>query len=402
MFANLKSFVTCWLVLFSVLYLHNPTIAQDPEPVDFVKQIQPIFEAHCVRCHGEVDPENMRMDLREEVMDYLEAEDAENSQLYELISTDDEDSRMPPPDENDPLSDEEIQLVARWINEGANWPDDLQLTDRYEEQQNGEQTNDTNQSNTGNDETSDDPEATGQTSQNQNNGSRRQFVPGDMPAPQKNEDENVVYWAIGSLHPAAVHLPIGLLMAAGLFGLLGIRGNFVMSDCAYYCLWLGTLGCIAACVSGWWFSPMEKVGTVKEIQDLWNQDHKVFWHRTSGLIITIVSLLLALYAAGARNRDPDDGVLWKLGLVLLAAGVGWTGHKGGELTHGKHHYKHLKQLLNSVFPMDEEGDPQVENANGKMGDAAKEADATGVPLDEQEQRMDLNNDGKSDVGLGRA
>ena len=74
--------------------------------------------------------------------------------------------------------------------------------------------------------------------------------------------------AIGSLHPAAVHLPMGLLLASGLFALFSLRGNFVMSDCAYYCLWLGTIGAVFACVSGWWFSPMENQGTVTGVERL--------------------------------------------------------------------------------------------------------------------------------------
>lgn len=393
MFTSLKSIVACGLVSFALLIPVKQLTAQDAEPVDFVEQIQPIFEQHCVRCHGEVDPENMRMDQRDEVMDYLEANDAENSLLYELIISEDDD-RMPPPDENDPLSKEEIALVARWIDEGATWPDGLQLKDRYTGQQNESDVA----------ENQDDPlneqEATAQTSEKK--GDAPVAVPSDLPAQpakRKKNDKDVVYWAVGSLHPAVVHLPIGLLMAAGLFGLLGLRGNFVMSDCAYYCLWLGTLGCVAACITGWWFSPMAKVGTVAQFSDLWDQEQRVFWHRTASLIVTIVALLLALYAAGARNRDPDDGVLWKLGLVLLAIGIGWTGHKGGELTHGKHHYKYLKQLMNSVFPMDEKVKP--EQADQGVEDAAKDADATGTVEEQELPSIDLNNDGKGDLGVGR-
>ncbi len=176
---------------------------------------------------------------------------------------------------------------------------------------------------------------------------------------------------------------LGLLLAAGLFALFSLRGNFVMSDCAYYCLWLGTLGAIVACVSGWWFSPMENRGTVTEVADLLNQDHKIFWHRTGALIATVFAFLLALFAAGARNRDPDDGVMWKLGLILLAAGIGWVGHEGGELTHGADHYKDLEaigaDLLPGVFG-DPEAPPKAEKA--KEPDDESADDEVGKASDE--------------------
>lgn len=393
-------------------------IAQETERVDFVRDIQPIFERHCVRCHGEEVAENMRMDNREEVLDYIEIEDAEGSLLYEHLISDDEDEKMPPPDEEDPLSEQEIQLVARWINEGAAWPEGLQLKDRFgepvesaavgmqplpgSEQEANQAAGD-----------ADPPKPAIAPSSSEQEGAVEPPVEGAKDAkgdqgadstgedtqggdsepakPAAGKDPDLVYWAIGSLHPAAVHLPIGLLVAAGLFGLLGIRGNFVMSDCAYYCLWLGTLGCIGACVTGWWFSPMEKVGTVAQLSDLWDSSHRVFWHRTSGLVVSLLSLILALFAASARSRDPDDGVLWKLGLVLLAVGISFVGHKGGELTHGKQHYRYLNEFVNSFFPKEAElpakppakadvVQPPEGDGNGKGQEAeskAAESDADG-------------------------
>ena len=199
---------------------------------------------------------------------------------------------------------------------------------------------------------------------------------GDDKQPVKpvNETTQRIYNAIGSLHPAAVHLPIGLLLAAGFFALLSLRGNFVMSDCAYYCLWLGALTAIAATASGWWFSPMEKRGTVVVFADLFDMDQKVFWHRTGALIVTAAALLLAIFAAGARNRDPDDGMMWKLGLILLACGIGWVGHTGGELHYPSDHYKDLNALYQSIVDPDAapEKPGEGEKAEGKKDDGAKD------------------------------
>lgn len=156
--------------------------------------------------------------------------------------------------------------------------------------------------------------------------------------------------ATGSLHPAAIHLPIGLLLASGLFAFLSLRGNFVMSDCAYYCLWVGALGSIAACVTGWFYSPMEHQGDVVALADLWDTTQDVFLHRTWALGTSVAALFLAMIAMGTRARDPDDGTLWKLGAIGLAVAMGWVGHLGGELTYGKAHYKELNTVIESVVP----------------------------------------------------
>lgn len=308
------------------LGLALPVLAQENEPVDFVKTIKPIFDAHCVSCHGEKDPESFRIDVKDEAMDYITAKSPDESDLYLALVSDDEEVLMPPPDEDNPLTKEQIQSVKSWIEQGAQWPVEVNVV------------------------TDATPPAP---------------VVAAAAAPaldeKKADDQGVnppaidpktqrLFNATGSLHPAAVHLPIGLLLAAGLFALFSLRGNFVMGDCAYYCLWLGTLGAIVACVTGYWFSPMENKGTIKVLADLWDQSHPVFWHRTSAIVATAFALLLALFAASARNRDPDDGILWKFGLIVLALGIGWVGHEGGELTHGKQHYKDIKAIGADLFP----------------------------------------------------
>jgi uncharacterized membrane protein len=290
--------------------------------------------------------------------------------------TDDEDELMPPPDEENPMDEKEIALVKLWIDQGAEWPDGVVLSPFVPDSDDSE------------------PPAVDQPGANADNAAPDKPADADAGQPQKKQKDaqpevdpkkQRVFNAIGSLHPAVIHFPIGLLLAAGLFALFSLRGNFVMSDCAYYCLWLGALGSIAACVTGWWFSPMENTGTVKEFSDLFNQDHRVFWHRTSGLIVTAAAFLLALFAAGARNRDPDDGVLWKLGLIIIAIGIGFVGHEGGELTHGKHLYDDLKELVSEIIPgMADEENPAAGDAvkEQPVPDAQNEADDVGKVSDE--------------------
>ena len=345
-FKNLRDHVYLAFSLsisFALLILLSCS-ATAQENVDFVNDIKPIFEKHCISCHGPEKEESFRMDVADDTLAYVEPGDAEESDLYLVLVSDDEEELMPPPEDGIPMTETQIELVKTWINQGADWPDGVELVDTSADEV-GMVSQDA-----GDDKPNPDAEAAAEA------------------AAAKTQQ---VFNAIGSLHPAAVHLPIGLLLAAGLFALFSLRGNFVMSDCAYYCLWLGTLGAIVACVSGWWFSPMENRGTVTEFADLFNQDHKVFWHRTGGLVVTAVAFLLALFAAGARNRDPDDGILWKLGLIVLAGGIGWVGHTGGELHYPSDHYEDLNGLFEDMISGDAD-EPKAEMADDEEGEADEE------------------------------
>ena len=315
----------CFLFAIFILPGSGLTVGQ----VDFEKEIKPIFENHCIACHGPSDADAFRIDDKDDAMSYIEEEDADFSGLYTVLISEDDSERMPPPDVGRPLTEGQIELVKTWINEGAAWPDEM--------------TSEWN----------------------------------DVPLPEA-DDSQVPYRAAGSLHPAVVHLPIGLLLASGFFAFLSLRGNFVMSDCAYYCLWLGAIGAVAACASGWFYSEMEGYGAVDEIADILKQDNKMYWHRITGLGAAAFAVILALFAAGARNKDPDDGIMWKLGVMLLALGIGFVGHKGGELTYGEEHYKDLHKLYQSFFPENarEDGDRTIDESVEE--ESASEADGLNI------------------------
>jgi len=350
----MTSSIVCLLLTADVFAL-----PQTETQISFKNDIQPIFESHCLRCHGPETEEAFRIDEKDAAMDYIAPGEPEESEIYTYLISDDEDEMMPPPDEGGPLDDADVQLVKLWITQGASWPDNLKWKLPVDSE----------------------TDAVADTSQQD-----------EKTAVQPTEPN--IWRAIGSLHPAVIHLPIGLLLASGLFALLSLRGSFVMSDCSYYCLWLGTLGAIAACVTGWWFAPMENPDwRVKSFDNLINMDTKIFWHRSSGLIVTIAAFLICLFAAGARNRNPDDGVLWKLGAMLLAVGIGYVGYEGGELTWNRNgkHYRDLNEVFDKyvpIFSTDGEAKPgssakpapstkPAEPKTGTDGSAAAESPVTG-------------------------
>lgn len=337
---NKKLFVGISLIGLAALLLIATAEAQNARSISFEQHIKPILENHCINCHGPKKEEGTRLDIRDDALDYIEIGDPENSDLYIHLISDDEEELMPPPEEENALTAEQIALVKTWIIEGAEWPDEIEVVDA----QIGKKPADANADN----ESADEPDTDPQT----NNPSRDQpEKAADKPLkPAAAAGNTMLKNAIGSLHPAIVHIPIGLLLGAGLFALFSIRGNFVMSDCAYYCLWLGTIGACLACVSGWFYCALEHRDTVTQLSDLLDQKQDIFWHRSSALVCTAFAVLLCLFAAGARARDPDDGVMWKLGLMVLAVGICITGHNGGELTHGKNLYKDLSGILETIIP----------------------------------------------------
>ena len=99
------------------------------DTLTYVKDIKPIFEKHCNGCHGEKKAKGaLRLDLKEHV--YGGDDDDEyavvpgkpdKSMAYTLAVTTDEDDLMPPAEEDNPLSKEQIATLKTWIEQGAAW-----------------------------------------------------------------------------------------------------------------------------------------------------------------------------------------------------------------------------------------------------------------------------------------
>jgi len=102
-------------------------------PVDFVREVRPIFEKHCADCHGEKKQKGgLRLDVKEAALkggdnqgpNIIPAK-AKESSLIHFITSNNEDEMMPPKGER--LSAAQIATLTAWINEGAVWPDGVDV-----------------------------------------------------------------------------------------------------------------------------------------------------------------------------------------------------------------------------------------------------------------------------------
>ena len=105
--------------------IHSSSSAK--APVDFNREIRPILSENCFMCHG--PDEKMRMaHLRFDTRDGAFAKprvivpgDSMNSELIRRVLSEDDAVRMPAPASGRTLSEAQISLLRRWIDEGAKW-----------------------------------------------------------------------------------------------------------------------------------------------------------------------------------------------------------------------------------------------------------------------------------------
>jgi hypothetical protein len=107
-------------------------LARLPPPatvsVEFDRDVRPIFESACLRCHGPEKPKSgYRLDRREDAIKGGELGvailpgDSAKSPLIHYVARLIEDLEMPPVGKGEPLTPAQIALLRAWIDQGAPW-----------------------------------------------------------------------------------------------------------------------------------------------------------------------------------------------------------------------------------------------------------------------------------------
>jgi len=116
---------SCLIVLFT---MSSATYAEE---VNFNRDIKPILSQNCFQCHGPDDATRaaqLRLDHSDSATKPAEsgataivAADPEHSELLARITSNDPDLHMPPAEAKKILTGEQIDLLRRWIAEGAKY-----------------------------------------------------------------------------------------------------------------------------------------------------------------------------------------------------------------------------------------------------------------------------------------
>lgn len=121
----MKPAVNFFVATLSVAIAWSPTLSTsgtEPPSPSFRRDIRPIFNAHCVECHGGVKQAgDISFVQRDAALSVIEPGNPEESILMDRVTSDDEFEIMPPPEHGAPLSEKEIATLRTWIREGAEW-----------------------------------------------------------------------------------------------------------------------------------------------------------------------------------------------------------------------------------------------------------------------------------------
>jgi hypothetical protein len=118
----------CRLLLLSFAAVLPATPAR--AAVDFGRDVLPILSDKCFHCHGpdaRARKANLRFDTKEGAFRLRKGKsvivpgDSAASELVRRITSDDEGERMPPPESNRTLTPAQIDVLRRWVEEGAKW-----------------------------------------------------------------------------------------------------------------------------------------------------------------------------------------------------------------------------------------------------------------------------------------
>ena len=96
--------------------------------VDFRRDVQPLLKQYCIECHGPSQQmHGFRLDRRSDAMRggtivMITRGNSAGSRLYQKLIGNQYGPQMPL---TGPLTPQQIEIVRQWIDEGAEWPDDL-------------------------------------------------------------------------------------------------------------------------------------------------------------------------------------------------------------------------------------------------------------------------------------
>ncbi len=121
-------FVCCPVVSFAEDNV--PESVALPDVIEFNRDIRPILSDNCFFCHGP-DKNKREADLRLDTIEGLQGRDGtggalvpgkpDDSELFQRVTSSDEELKMPPTESGKLLSERDIQMLRKWIEQGGQY-----------------------------------------------------------------------------------------------------------------------------------------------------------------------------------------------------------------------------------------------------------------------------------------
>jgi hypothetical protein len=116
------------LTIAACCLIPSAAMAGKADPIDFSRDVLPILSENCFACHGP-DAKARKADLRLDIRDgALRTKDpvivpgkSGDSELLIRVNSHDPDEKMPPPKSGKTLTTHQVELLTRWIDQGAPW-----------------------------------------------------------------------------------------------------------------------------------------------------------------------------------------------------------------------------------------------------------------------------------------
>lgn len=141
-------------------------------------------------------------------------------------------------------------------------------------------------------------------------------------------DDNLIVF-LGRFHPLVVHLPIGILLLAGLMQLISLKSKSyarALNPAISFTLFWGGVSSVGAIFIGWLLS----------LQGGYDND-TLFWHKWLGILLTVLAFFAWILKSNKlKLKKSFYYVVFSLVILLVAV----TGHLGGNLTHGASYLTH--------------------------------------------------------------
>ena len=118
-----------YALLFACSTFLVPTSSGAAQEIDFNRDVRPILSNNCFQCHGPdaaARQADLRLDTAEGISEQRDPPllikgDATTGEFLHRITTTDADLKMPPSDLNRELTPQQIDILKRWISDGAEY-----------------------------------------------------------------------------------------------------------------------------------------------------------------------------------------------------------------------------------------------------------------------------------------